>query len=38
MDKTRALDGVQTETWDNITAKWSYRPDSGFNVTLSEKK
>jgi pyruvate/2-oxoglutarate dehydrogenase complex dihydrolipoamide acyltransferase (E2) component len=38
MDKTRALDGVQTETWDNITAKWSYHPNSGFNVSLSEKK
>jgi hypothetical protein len=38
MDKTRALDGVQTETWDNITAKWSYHPDSGFNVSLNEKK
>lgn len=37
MDKTRALDGTQRESWGNLSATWSYHPDSGFNVGLTEK-
>jgi hypothetical protein len=37
MEKTRALDGTQRETWGNISATWSYHPDSGLDVGLKEK-
>ncbi len=35
MDSTRALDGTQTATWDNITATWTYHPDNGLDVILT---
>lgn len=31
---TRAIDGVQSGSWDDITAKWTYHPDNGLNMTL----
>jgi hypothetical protein len=37
MDKTRALDGTQRESWANLSATWSYHPDTGLNVGLTEK-
>ena len=29
IDNTRAMDGQQTADWGDITATWSYHPDSG---------
>ncbi len=37
MNTTRALDGVQQGSWKNLEASWSYHPDSGFNLVLTEK-
>lgn len=34
--ETRALDGRQTAAWDNLTASWSYHPDSGLAIILVE--
>lgn len=38
MNKTRALDGTQRESWGNISATWSYHPNTGFNLGLTEKR
>lgn len=35
MNSTRALDGTQTESWDNLQATWSYHPDSGANIIIA---
>lgn len=32
--QTRALDGRQTETWDNIKASWSFHPSSGLSIII----
>jgi hypothetical protein len=34
MDNTNALMGIQTASWDGLTASWSYHPDRGFDVSL----
>lgn len=34
MGRTRALDGTQSDSWDSLTASWSYHPDSGVNVLI----
>jgi hypothetical protein len=36
MDNTRALDAQQTATWDRFQARWTYHPDNGFDVILTE--
>ncbi len=36
MDSTRALDGRQSDTWDDFTATWSYHPDSGMDLLVVE--
>jgi hypothetical protein len=36
MNNTRALDGVQAGEWGGIQASWSYHPDNGLDVVLSE--
>jgi hypothetical protein len=36
MDSTRALDGVQTGTWDSYTVTWSYHPDTGLDLIIEE--
>jgi hypothetical protein len=36
MDSTRALDGVQTGTWDSYTATWSFHPDTGLDLIIEE--
>nr|WP_271209020.1 hypothetical protein [Rhodococcus wratislaviensis]GLK33466.1 hypothetical protein GCM10017611_03080 [Rhodococcus wratislaviensis] len=36
MQGTRALDGTQNATWDGWELYWSYDPDSGASMTLSE--
>lgn len=35
MEKTRALDGRQSASWDGIEASWSYHPDTGLDVVLT---
>lgn len=37
LDSTRALDGVQTGSWDGYTATWSYHPDSGLDLIVEEQ-
>lgn len=36
METTRALDGRQEATWDDLTASWTYHPDSGLTVILEQ--
>ena len=35
---TSALDGAQTESFDNITVRWKYHPDNGLEVTYKYSK
>lgn len=37
MGQTRALDGMQTNDWDDFEALWTYHPDNGVNITITEK-
>jgi hypothetical protein len=37
MERTRALDGRQTETWGDFSASWTYHPDEGLDVLIREK-
>lgn len=37
MQHTRALDGRQTENYNNITVSWTYHPDKGLNVLYERK-
>lgn len=34
MRQTTAMDGRQTETWDNIEVSWSYHPDRGMDSVV----
>lgn len=34
MEKTSSLMGVVSDSWDGITADWTYHPDDGFDVVL----
>jgi hypothetical protein len=36
MDNTRALDGMQTASWGNYEASWTYHPDEGLDVVVTE--
>ncbi|MDY7104215.1 MAG: hypothetical protein S0880_23770 [Actinomycetota bacterium] len=36
MENTRALDGAQTAEWGDLSAFWSYHPDSGFELIVSD--
>lgn len=36
MGSTRALDGRQSAEWDGIEASWSYHPDNGLDVLLTQ--
>lgn len=38
MDGTRALDGMQEATWGKISVTWTYHPDSGFRIILTESE
>lgn len=38
MDATRALDGMQRASWDKMSASWTYHPDDGLQVILTESK
>ena len=37
MGQTRAMDGMQTNQWDDFEALWTYHPDNGINITITEK-
>jgi hypothetical protein len=37
MEATRALDGMRSASWDDFTASWTYHPDAGLDVILTEK-
>lgn len=34
---TRALDGIQRDSWGRMSALWNYHPDSGMSMTLTYK-
>lgn len=36
-DRTTAMDGVQTETVNDIEASWTYHPDNGLDLILVDK-
>ena len=37
VDHTRALDGMQSDTWDGYTATWTYHPDNGLLLIIESK-
>ncbi|BCJ45301.1 hypothetical protein GCM10010168_85700 [Actinoplanes ianthinogenes] len=36
VDTTRALDGQQTDTWPGVSARWTYHPDAGLQMTITK--
>lgn len=36
MDSTRALDGRQSASWDGYEVLWSYHPDTGIDMIVTE--
>lgn len=36
MDNTRALDGMQTAEWGDFAASWTYHPDSGMDLIITD--
>jgi hypothetical protein len=34
MGQTRAMDGMQSAEWDQVTATWTYHPDTGLDLIL----
>jgi Putative peptidoglycan binding domain len=34
IESTRALDGMQEESWDNFSALWTFHPDDGLSLTI----
>lgn len=38
MNSTRALDGMQKASWETFAATWTYHPDNGVKVILTESK
>lgn len=37
IDATRALDGMQSESWGDYVARWTYHPDSGLTIVIAHK-
>jgi hypothetical protein len=37
MESTRALDGMQSATWGNFEASWTYHPDQGLDVIVTQR-
>ncbi|GAA1993528.1 hypothetical protein GCM10009817_39790 [Terrabacter lapilli] len=35
--QTRALDGMQNDSWGDFNARWNYHPDNGMNLTITLK-
>ena len=38
IDSTRALDGRQEASWDDLDASWGYHPDSGLDLVLERHR
>lgn len=38
MDSTRALDGMQKASWDKYSATWTFHPDDGAKIILSQSR
>lgn len=38
IDSTRALDGRQSDSWDDVAISWSYHPDSGVGILLEKER
>jgi hypothetical protein len=38
MDGTRAIDGTRKASWDKFSATWTYHPDHGLRIVLTESK
>ncbi|VXB57619.1 conserved exported hypothetical protein [Arthrobacter sp. 8AJ] len=38
MDGTRALDGMQNASWKGYEASWTFHPDNGVRIILTESK
>jgi hypothetical protein len=36
MDSTRALDGMQSADWGDFSASWTYHPDAGIDLIITE--
>jgi hypothetical protein len=36
MERTRALDGMQTAQWGDFEASWTFHPDDGVDLILTE--
>jgi hypothetical protein len=37
IDSTRALDGMQSASWETYTAQWTYHPDQGLDITIHQE-
>ena len=37
MESTRALDGMQSASWEIYTAQWTYHPDQGLDITIHQE-
>jgi hypothetical protein len=37
MGSTRALDGTRDAAWDGMTATWTYHPDDGLNLIITDR-
>lgn len=35
MDQTRALDGMQTDEWSGVKARWTFHPNVGMTLILT---
>jgi hypothetical protein len=37
IEGTRALDGMQSANWETYTARWTYHPDQGLDITIHQE-
>jgi hypothetical protein len=37
MGSTRALDGTRDATWNGMTATWTYHPDDGLDLIITDR-
>jgi hypothetical protein len=37
LGRTRALDGMMSATWDDFEATWTYHPDAGLDVIITQR-
>lgn len=38
MENTRALDGMVDATWGDLSATWTYHPDDGLDIIITEER